>query len=234
MVALQSRQLTKACWRRMSPSRLWSRPRNLHRVSACIVNPDSQLSQLDFSNSDEEADLLLFVGDGVDATGADILIAQAQSLYSQALDQVGGLALGSFELVSLDPASLAQALDSLRREISGLENSDEFDSVFVLQVSTGLGAVLSVGFVSWVLRGGALAATLLSTVPMWRGFDPLPMLMGRRKTNDDEERDDKVRTDDEAISDESPTTELRDLHLERMFSTSGRFKSDKLTGKTSK
>ena len=38
----------------------------------------------------------------------------------------------------------------------GWTNSDEFDSVFVLQVSTGLGAVLSVGFVSWVLRGGAL------------------------------------------------------------------------------
>ncbi|MCZ6774815.1 MAG: hypothetical protein O7G83_22915, partial [Proteobacteria bacterium] len=121
-----------------------------------------------------------------------------------------------------------------RRGINGLDGSDEFDSLFVLQVSTGFGAVLSVGFVSWVLRGGALAATLLSTVPMWRGFDPLPMLMGRRKTDKQEERDDELKADDEADSDESKTTELRELHLERMFSTSGRFTSDKLTGDKSK
>jgi len=199
-----------------------------------LVTPDSELSTLDFSTSDEDADLLLLVGGEVDDSGADLLIAQAQSLYSQALNQVGGLALGSFELASLDPASLAQALDSLRREISGLEGSDEFDSVFVLQVSTGLGAVLSVGFVSWVLRGGALAATLLSTVPMWRGFDPLPMLMGRRKTDEEQEHNDELTDDEQINSGDTPTTQLRELHLERMFSTSGRFKSDKLTGKTSK
>jgi hypothetical protein len=69
---------------------------------------------------------------------------------------------------------------------------------------------------------------------MWRGFDPLPMLMGRRKTDEKERSDDEHTADDETDSDESPTTELRELHLERMFSTSGRFKSDKLTGKTSK
>ncbi len=168
---------------------------------------------------------MLLVGGEVDDTRAEVLISQAQSLYSQALNSVGGNLLGGFELASLDPASLAQALDSLRGGMRGLESADDVEGVFVLQLSTGVGAVLSVGVVSWILRGGALAATLLSTVPMWKGFDPLPMLMGRRKKDDEEERD-----DNKIASKEDQTTELRELHLERMFSTSGRFEAGELTG----
>ncbi len=40
---------------------------------------------------------------------------------------------------------------------------------------TSLG--LTVGIVSWLLRGGALLSALLSSMPLWRGFDPLPVLM---------------------------------------------------------
>ena len=32
-----------------------------------------------------------------------------------------------------------------------------------------------------MLRGGALASTLLSTLPLWKGMDPLPLLAARRK-----------------------------------------------------
>ena len=45
----------------------------------------------------------------------------------------------------------------------------------------GSGLLLTTGLISWVLRGGALASTLLSTLPLWRGMDPLPMLAGRKK-----------------------------------------------------
>jgi hypothetical protein len=62
---------------------------------------------------------------------------------------------------------------------------------------------------------------------MWKGFDPLPMLMGRRKKADEEERDDS--DGEETVAKDNQTTELRELHLERMFSESGRFESDELT-----
>ncbi len=71
---------------------------------------------------------------------------------------------------------------------------------------------------SYILRGGTSAATLLSSVPMWNGFDPLPMLMGRRRLGNEAKRhgDD----DEETVSTDSQIDEVRELHLENMFSTS--------------
>ena len=184
------------------------------------MTPDSELSSRDLPEWEREApDLLLLVGDEMDDSAADVLISQAQSLYSQTVNPLGGQGLTGFEFVSLDPASLAQTLDALRRGMSGLENADNVDGAFVVQISTGLGAVLSVGVVSWILRGGTLAATLLSTVPMWKGFDPLPMLLGRRRKKDDEEERDG--SDDGEIVPEHMQTQIRrEQHLESLFSTS--------------
>jgi hypothetical protein len=86
-----------------------------------------------------------------------------------------------FQNVDLDHELLWQALDTMRREISGLDNSTGSDSAFAVQISSAGGIVLTVGYISWILRGGALAATLLSTMPMWRQFDPLPLLAARKR-----------------------------------------------------
>ena len=45
-------------------------------------------------------------------------------------------------------------------------------------------STLSVGYVIWVLRSGSILASLLSTLPSWMAFDPLPIL------NSFEEEDD--------------------------------------------
>ncbi|MGH8654390.1 MAG: hypothetical protein ACREYE_20475, partial [Gammaproteobacteria bacterium] len=52
---------------------------------------------------------------------------------------------------------------------------------------TGAGVVFSVGVVAWLLRGGSLLAALLSTMPLWGGIDPLPILAYRR-TKEGEKR----------------------------------------------
>jgi hypothetical protein len=44
---------------------------------------------------------------------------------------------------------------------------------------------LSVGYVLWLLRGGVLLSSLLSSLPAWRLVDPLPIL-GRLDDEDDE------------------------------------------------
>ena len=86
-----------------------------------------------------------------------------------------------FQNVDLDHELLWQALDTMKRELSGLGNTTGSDSVFAVQIASAGGIVLSVGYISWILRGGALAATLLSTMPLWRQFDPLPLLAARKR-----------------------------------------------------
>jgi hypothetical protein len=80
--------------------------------------------------------------------------------------------------------------------------------------------LLTTGLISWVLRGGALASTLLSTMPLWRGMDPLPMLAGRKKKE-------KKKKKKDAITDTQIMDRSQDLDhsgaagdVERMFGDS--------------
>ncbi|WP_409998653.1 filamentous hemagglutinin N-terminal domain-containing protein [Bradyrhizobium sp. SZCCHNR1018] len=43
-------------------------------------------------------------------------------------------------------------------------------------------SVLTVGFIAWLLRGGTLLAAFLASVPLWRGFDPLMVVLRPRRT----------------------------------------------------
>jgi hypothetical protein len=40
---------------------------------------------------------------------------------------------------------------------------------------------LTIGFISWLLRSGALLSALLSILPLWREFDPLMVVRGPRR-----------------------------------------------------
>ena len=44
---------------------------------------------------------------------------------------------------------------------------------------------LSVGYVVWLLKGGSLLASVLSSLPAWQLADPLAILVGK-KGDDDE------------------------------------------------
>jgi hypothetical protein len=79
-------------------------------------------------------------------------------------------------------------------------------SVFV--VSTGL----SVGYVLWLLRGGALIASLLSSLPAWRLVDPLPVLgsMGGRAGEEDDDSLEDLVADDREAPDAPGADELAD------------------------
>ena len=99
-----------------------------------------------------------------------------------------GIEIQGFGLrsVNLSQAALWQALDTMKSDMSRLGGGqDQNSAVAVTEIAAGSSIALSVGFLSWVLRGGALASTLLTTMPMWRGFDPLPLLAARRKKKKD-------------------------------------------------
>jgi hypothetical protein len=67
----------------------------------------------------------------------------------------------------------------MNQDIDDSEDSRS-NSIFSLGVR-GTGIALTAGVASWVLRGGSLLASFLSTIPVWRGLDPLPILAAARK-----------------------------------------------------
>ncbi len=66
------------------------------------------------------------------------------------------------------------------------QNADDVD----VQIVIGSTVSLTAGIVSWVLRGGSLLASLMSTVPLLNRFDPLPILKNREDEEDVEPDDD--------------------------------------------
>ena len=55
----------------------------------------------------------------------------------------------------------------------------------------GFALSLTVGFVSWLLRAGSLLASFMSVAPLWKQFDPLPVLGAAKKKKEDLEPEDE-------------------------------------------
>lgn len=49
-------------------------------------------------------------------------------------------------------------------------------STTTVATAASVTGVLTVGYVLWLVRGGLVMASLVSSVPMWQSFDPLPIL----------------------------------------------------------
>jgi hypothetical protein len=77
--------------------------------------------------------------------------------------------------------ALAQAMDAARLDEHPAQGGQlQVDSASAVLVSSGL----SVGYVLWLARGGALVASLMSSVPAWASVDPLPVLAQARRGSD--------------------------------------------------
>ncbi|MDP1863954.1 MAG: DUF4347 domain-containing protein [Thiobacillus sp.] len=102
---------------------------------------------------------------------------------------LGGLSSDSRALQmlqnSLGNGNFLQQLDQLQDAIRQQLNLDKNVVASTLAVSTGL----SVGYVIWLVRGGVLLSSLLTSLPAWRLIDPLPILghLVGKKTDDDED-----------------------------------------------
>jgi hypothetical protein len=83
-----------------------------------------------------------------------------------------------------DYQHLRDSLDAVKQEMTGEGRLNKIYLGSAIVSSIGL----SVGYVVWMLRGGMLLASLLSSMPAWQFLDPLPIL-ARKKT--DESADDK-------------------------------------------
>jgi hypothetical protein len=74
--------------------------------------------------------------------------------------------------------SLGVVEEDLRRATDMSESSLKFAVGM-----TNLGGVsLTAGVIAWLLRSGALLASLAATLPAWRHFDPLPVVLTSDRT----------------------------------------------------
>ena len=86
---------------------------------------------------------------------------------------------GTSDILSVnDPLFLVRAngfikgLDSMREELN--EGSDVQQAV--VGSSLAVSAGMSAGYVAWLARSGVLLSSVMSTLPVWRFVDPLPVL----------------------------------------------------------
>jgi hypothetical protein len=68
--------------------------------------------------------------------------------------------------------------DELQKAIQAELDSDSTFGSFVAGSATAVTTSLSVGYAMWLLRGGSLLASVMTSLPAWRMFDPLPLLEG--------------------------------------------------------
>jgi hypothetical protein len=103
----------------------------------------------------------------------------------------------------------------MEREMSEHRQEDVASDGLVLQSATFSTFAISAGYVTWLIRAGALSGSLLSFAPMWLQIDPLPVLSARARQRD---KDQVEAADDDA-------TEKR---LFKLFERSNKNKHNRL------
>ena len=125
--------------------------------------------------------------------------APANPLESRGEPPAGEAKAEMETVAAMAAPEVRQALDEARERVQEEAKVEARVAGSVFVVSTGL----SVGYVLWLLRGGALIASLLSSLPAWRLVDPLPVLGsmgGRAGEEDDDSLEDLVADDRQAPS----------------------------------
>jgi hypothetical protein len=120
----------------------------------------------------------------------------AQALLGVIAESAGAATLGPLAMAdaakpstvgAAENQALNRALDDMRE---GLEEQGRLEAT-AHAASAAVGVSMSVGYVVWLLRGGVMLSTLLSSLPAWRMVDPLPVL-GRMDEDDEDEDDDSL------------------------------------------
>ena len=95
-------------------------------------------------------------------------------------------ALGKLDIATLPPDVynlVRGSLDAVQEEMG----NEILISKTVVGSAIATSAGLSAGYVVWMLKGGSLMASVLSSLPAWQLADPLAILVGTKHDEDDEE-----------------------------------------------
>ncbi|MCP3850983.1 MAG: hypothetical protein GY694_12205, partial [Gammaproteobacteria bacterium] len=93
------------------------------------------------------------------------------------------------------------------------DESARLDQDINVQIALSSTAGMTVGFISWVLRGGSLLASLISAIPLFSRFDPLPVLKSRsNKDSTDPETIDEVNERLDHVNAEGKSSDKSNHH----------------------
>lgn len=97
---------------------------------------------------------------------------------------LGGIASGEAnkgtELALNDPA-LWLALDTMKSNMKNSVQKNSLDRDLFIDVAQTTSIFIAAGLTNWYLKSSALLASVLSTLPLWSPFDPLPILALSRR-----------------------------------------------------
>lgn len=82
---------------------------------------------------------------------------------------------------AVDAKNLWQQLDAMKHQMDNTITTETERDKVVVGTAKGFTLVLFAGVMNWYLKAGSLMASLLSSVPLWTPFDPLPILSVSRK-----------------------------------------------------
>ncbi|MDH5513090.1 MAG: hypothetical protein OEY27_07760, partial [Gammaproteobacteria bacterium] len=131
---------------------------------------------------------------GIAGVGPATMLPVAQiNLVQLSLPQTGSLfSFSSSEIVveATQSHAFTEGLDRLRDSMK----TEAAEEQRVVASGIAVSAGLSVGYVVWLLRGGVLLTSLLTSLPVWRFIDPLPVLVRLREDKDENDDDESLES----------------------------------------
>jgi hypothetical protein len=73
-------------------------------------------------------------------------------------------------------AAMWSQVASMKGQMDRAAGMQQRQATIVVGMATGVSMSFAAGYVIWLLRGGSLLASLLAATPLWKSFDPLPVL----------------------------------------------------------
>lgn len=67
-------------------------------------------------------------------------------------------------------------VESMKGQMDRTAEMQQRQQTIAVGMATGMSVSFAAGYVIWLLRGGSLLASLLAATPLWKSFDPLPVL----------------------------------------------------------
>jgi len=119
----------------------------------------------------------------------NLLIKQLSGDQSELISSLSSILGGGILPISFT-IDLIDELDRLRSDVETREAEEALRETVTTTVGAVVTASLSVGFATWLVQSGLLVASALSTAPLWRSMDPMPILLAGSDTgNADEAKD---------------------------------------------
>ena len=93
--------------------------------------------------------------------------------------------LGQAAVSKFDPIMLGLYWDNL--DTAKREFLMKFD-FGVPAITASVTSFLTVGYLAWIIRGGVLLTTFMSSLPAWQAFDPLPVIESSRREAEEDDQ----------------------------------------------